>query len=174
MSCRIAASAAPKPLLFRSAERPTTKTEGRKADQHGEERGERGAERERRVRVDALQGQKRRRVRADPDERGVAERDLAREAAEDVPGRGEDHGERHVPEVVQRSAVEDTRREEEEDGGRDVRRGGEKARPHQVRSSLPRRGRRARSPGNPCGNATSTTTRSVKLIASWNDVGTVV
>src|SRR6185369_3902716 len=140
----------------------------------GEGRREERRQWERRIGVHALQGQQGGRVGADPDEGGVADRDLPREAAEQVPAGGEDDGEGDVPDVVQRAALEDPRggQQEDERGRRDPEETGE-GRPGGQAGLRRREDRRAKSPGRPCGNTTRAMTRSVKLRASWKDVGIV-
>src|SRR5664280_193525 len=141
------------------------------ADDHRESPGEERAERQREDRRRATQGEKHGRVGADPEKSGVTDRNLAGEAAEEVPRRGQHDGQRHAPQVVQGAPLEKGRSEikssrDGEHAGRFER----SLRGHPRRLTCTRR----KSPGSPCGSTTSVTTRSVKLRASWRDVGTAV
>src|ERR1041385_2191159 len=144
-------------------------TEGRQSDDDGKDRREQCAERQREKRIDVPQRQQHGRVRADAEERGVAERDLPGEAAEEIPRRGEDHGKGEVPEVVERAALEEQRR-----GQREDRRGEPQRARRELHRAAALRSKRAKRPGSPCGNATSATKSSAKLTASCSDVDTDV
>src|SRR6266542_2615827 len=149
-----------------------SEAKGRQTHDEGKGRGEKGGQRQRRIGVDPFQRQQSRRVGADPDEGGVADRDLAREASQQVPGRGQDDGEGDVPDVVQRPALQKPWSRQEKEQSRGFDRGEANPAGSGSHETIRRRETtRPKAPSNPCGKATSAMASSVKESASWKEVG---